>query len=195
MAGRRGCQAAGWRLAWRPRGRGAGSGSSKAALERGPLPSPPPPSEGSPPGAFWLRPSHLLAQRLQEASTTQSPSRCLRMASPVSVPASLLLSATRGLSLARLLVFPVICLFLSSCPSWACGHQVPVGVRSGPGVFLSLHVVAPPPGGSVSPAIKSPDPQQLRLQRGISDLLPTGHRLNQWERGHYPVGPWSPCVG
>lgn len=72
--------------------------------------------------------------------------------------------------------------------------RVQVGVRSGPGVFLWLHVVAPPPGGSISPTFK-PWPKQLRLQPGISDLVPTGHRLNQRERGHHPWAPGAPVWG
>ena len=51
------------------------------------------------------------------------------------------------------------------------------------------------PQVEASPQPSSPGLQQLRLQPGISDLLPTGHRLNQRERGHHAVGSWSPCVG
>lgn len=63
---------------------------------------------------------------------------------------------------------------------------VPVGVRSGPGGFLSPPMGAPPPGGSVSPP-SSPGPQQLGCSR---DLGPASH----WAQAE-PVGAGSPPRG
>lgn len=105
---------------------------------------------------------------------TRSPSRCLRMASPVNAPASLLLSATRGLSLARLLVFschtsfPVVLPKLGLWPpgcKWECG----AGLVSSSGSTWSLL-----PQGGASPLPSSPGPSSSGCSRGSQIWFPLG---------------------
>lgn len=193
--GGEGCQAAGWRLAWRPQDPGAGSGSKQGG-PGGVDPSHRHPHRwpGSPPGAFWLWPSHLLAQKAAGGQQRGAQVGVYEWLLLSNAPASL---SSLPPEACPWHVFSSSChtSFLSSCPSWACGHQGASGsAEGGPGVFLWLHVVAPPPGGASLPTFKP----LAAAQVAAGDLRSgshTGHRLNQRGRESPSLGSWSPRVG